>query len=338
MATTVVALYDDVADAQDAVKELVESGFPREEISLMVRDARGETRGDIRLAQEGAEVTPPEQERAEQMDENVHDTTEGAGIGAVLGGLTGLVIGIGAMAIPGIGPVLAAGPLIAALTGAGLGAAAGGMIGALTSAGIPEQQANEYAEGIRRGGTLVTVRTTDDTAEEAADILEKYNPIDIDERVSQWRSEGWTGFRTDQRGQPERDAQGNLIVPVSASRPQVGDDPAHYGEREVPEYIDETIPVQDTEEPPSDFQRIEPTFKNHFAQNFPGTGFGYSAYREAYRFGFDQARNARFQVLQWIDAEPILSEAWTDQHQDQDWHDIQRAVKQGWMVAREEAV
>jgi hypothetical protein len=114
----------------------------------------------------------------------------GAGIGAVVGGLGGLLVGLGALAIPGIGPVLAAGPLAAALgalAGAGIGAAAGGLIGAMVDMGIPEDQAELYSEGVRRGATLVIVRASDERAEDAVRIMNQFNPIDINRRSEEWR-------------------------------------------------------------------------------------------------------------------------------------------------------
>ncbi|HEX9018951.1 MAG TPA: hypothetical protein VF806_07175, partial [Anaerolineaceae bacterium] len=124
----------------------------------------------------------------------------GAGIGAVLGGLGGLLVGLGALAIPGIGPVLAAGPIITTLAGAGVGAVTGGIIGALAELGIPEEHANLYAEGIRRGGTLVAVRASDETADRARMLMNRFNPVDIENRSQNWRKEQWQGF--DQQGQP----------------------------------------------------------------------------------------------------------------------------------------
>ncbi|MEP7190838.1 MAG: general stress protein, partial [Roseiflexaceae bacterium] len=149
MAKTVVGLFDTAAEAQSVVQELVNSGFQHNDISLVANDAKGEY----------ANYHP--------SDTAGSSTAEGAGAGAVgggvLGGVLGLLVGVGALAIPGIGPVLAAGPLAAALgaagastlVGAGIGAAAGGIIGALVGAGIPEEDAGFYAEGVRRGGTLV---------------------------------------------------------------------------------------------------------------------------------------------------------------------------------------
>ena len=83
-------------------------------------------------------------------------------------------------------------PIATALAGAGIGAAAGGLIGGLTEAGVPEHHAEYYAEGVRRGGVLVTVRTTDALAERAADILDIAGATDVDERAAEWRSSGWT--------------------------------------------------------------------------------------------------------------------------------------------------
>ena len=97
------------------------------------------------------------------------------------------------MAIPGLGPVVAAGWLVATLTGAGIGAAAGGLGGSLTGAGVSERDAHAYAEGVRRGGSLLTVRTDEGHAATAAHILEEHGAVDLDERADGWEREGWTG-------------------------------------------------------------------------------------------------------------------------------------------------
>ncbi len=97
------------------------------------------------------------------------------------------------LAIPGLGPVVAAGWLVAGLTGAGIGAAAGGLAGGLTGAGLSESEAAAYAEGVRRGGTLVTVRSDEGRAAQVLSILNAAGSIDLDQRAEGWRSEGWTG-------------------------------------------------------------------------------------------------------------------------------------------------
>jgi hypothetical protein len=111
----------------------------------------------------------------------------------LLGGGAGLLAGLGMLAIPGLGPVVAAGWLASTLVGAGAGAATGGLVGSLAGAGVSESDAHAYAEGIRRGGTLVTARVDDQHFERALDILDDEGTVDMDEREKSWRSEGWTG-------------------------------------------------------------------------------------------------------------------------------------------------
>jgi len=180
MAKQVVGLFDNMSDAHQAVQELTNAGFTADDISIVANNANGDyDTTDGSEAAEGAGA--------------------GATGGAVAGGLLGLFVGLGALAIPGIGPVVAAGTLATALgstaLGAGIGAAAGGLVGGLVGAGIPEDDANIYAEGVRRGGALVTVQAADDTtADRAADILDRYNVVDIDERGTSYRNSGWNGF------------------------------------------------------------------------------------------------------------------------------------------------
>jgi len=126
------------------------------------------------------------------------DVVADAGIGAAIGGVGGLLLSAaGALTIPVIGPILAAGPIAAALTGAGIGAAAGGLIGALTESGIPEEDARYYAEGVRRGDVLVTVKAERGRADVVSDILDRHNAVDVDDRVQNWKDRGWTGYSND---------------------------------------------------------------------------------------------------------------------------------------------
>jgi hypothetical protein len=179
---TVVALFDDFEHARMAVQELHDAGFGGDSINMVARDANGDyTRHLGGTMSEGAQET---------VEDAAGGAATGAGVGAVLGGLGGLLVGLGALAIPGIGPVLAAGPLAAALTGAGIGAAAGGLVGALSEMGVPETESHNFAEGIRRGGTLITVQTEDERASEAADILNRHHPVNVSRRSEFWRQSG----------------------------------------------------------------------------------------------------------------------------------------------------
>jgi uncharacterized protein (TIGR02271 family) len=121
-------------------------------------------------------------------------------VGTLAGGGAGLLAGLGMLAIPGLGPVVAAGWLVSTLVGAGAGAAVGGLAGSLVGAGVDEGDANAYAEGVRRGGALVTVRTTESMVERIVDILDDDGTVDLEDRQSSWRSEGWAGTTTEAPG------------------------------------------------------------------------------------------------------------------------------------------
>ena len=154
MAKTVVGLMQSSGEAESVARKVMEScGCDRADIGFITRGKQGavEQRGDDR----------------------VQGAVQGAGAGAALGGALGLVAGAASLAIPGFGPVLAAGPIASALTGAGLGGAAGGLIGALTNAGVPEGDARYFEEGLKRGGTLLTVHAkTDEMARCAATVMQ----------------------------------------------------------------------------------------------------------------------------------------------------------------------
>jgi len=184
---TIVGLFDNFSDAQSVVSELERIGIDRNNISLVANKDRAgvSTTGDSGGGSDAGDVAG------------------GAVTGAAVGGVAGLVAGLAMLAIPGVGPVLAMGPIGTALAGAGVGAAAGGLIGALTTAGVPEEEAGYYVEGVRRGGTLVTVSARDEQADQAMDIMNRYNPVDIEERSQQWRSSGWTGSDMKRNDQTE---------------------------------------------------------------------------------------------------------------------------------------
>jgi uncharacterized membrane protein len=146
MAKTVIGLFDNRAEAQSVVQELLSENFRREDISVMSKKIEGQERETVEYVEEDG-------------DEQIKDMAKGAGTGAAIGGLAGLLLSLTALAVPGIGPVLAAGPLAAVIAGAGIGATAGGLISGLTRLGVPEEDANYYAEGVRRGGTLIRARS-----------------------------------------------------------------------------------------------------------------------------------------------------------------------------------
>src|SRR5258705_4498171 len=166
MAKTVIGILENPGEAQQAVDELLESGFQRRDIGVMSSD----------LLREAATAAT------------------GAAKGMAFGALAGMLLGAVTMAIPGFGPLLVAGPGLALLGGTTLGALAGGIVGALKARGMPEEQANFYAEGVRRGGTLITVNAvTDDLAQRAVEILKRHGAVDVEQRIADWKRPGWGG-------------------------------------------------------------------------------------------------------------------------------------------------
>ncbi|MCJ2059888.1 hypothetical protein MKL09_25570 [Methylobacterium sp. J-048] len=183
---TITALYDRYEDASTAVGKLEAGGIPHGDISLVSNNEGDRHAG--RTATDGIHVSADTKEKAKD------GTGTGATLGTVVGGAAGLLAGLGLIAIPGVGPVVAAGWLVATLTGAGIGAAAGGLGGALTGAGVSETDAHAYGEGVRRGGTLVTVRVDDARTTMVPmimDVLEEHGSVDLDQKTSAWRADGW---------------------------------------------------------------------------------------------------------------------------------------------------
>lgn len=174
---TVTGLFDTYDEASNAVTQLEAAGIPSDDISIVSHGRRTGTEADSNAA-EGAGT--------------------GAGLGAVAGGTGGLLAGLGLLAIPGVGPVVAAGWLAATAAGAAAGAvvggAAGGIIGAMTDSGVPEEDAHVYAEGLRRGGTMVIAKVDEAQASHAEAILQSANRVDLDRRRSAYAQEGWSRF------------------------------------------------------------------------------------------------------------------------------------------------
>ncbi|CAN5651508.1 hypothetical protein BH10CHL1_BH10CHL1_26620 [soil metagenome] len=176
---TLVGLYHDVATANQVVQALVNAGITRDDISMVVNDREGQYTA-------GAQA---DDLNNAQTSEVGTATAGGAVTGAVIGGVGGALLSLSALAIPGIGPVVAAGPLIVGLIGAGAGAAVGGLLGALTEAGVPEEEAGFYIAGVNRGGTLVSAAVDDQEVNQIVEIMQRHDPIDVHEQVETWRND-----------------------------------------------------------------------------------------------------------------------------------------------------
>jgi hypothetical protein len=179
MTRTLTGLFDNYEDAEGTVRDLEQAGISHEQISIV---ANGSVAGE--RVKEGNEAGP--------------GAGAGAAVGAVVGGVGGVLAGLGMLAIPGVGPVVAAGWLVAtavgAVGGAAVGGAGGGLIGAMVGNGVPEQDAHVYAEGVRRGGTLVTVKVEEAMVPTAEAILQKHREVDPRSRGQAYRAGGWNRF------------------------------------------------------------------------------------------------------------------------------------------------
>ncbi|MBN8840376.1 MAG: hypothetical protein J0I25_09255 [Sphingomonadales bacterium] len=179
MSKTVSALFDHYSEAEAAVDDLEQIGIHRDEISVVASNAHGQHH---------------------KVKEAGDHTGLGAGAtaGAAIGGAGGLLAGLGLLAIPGLGPVVAAGWLAATAVGVGVGAAAGaatgGIVDALKNAGHGDEEANFYAEGIRRGGTLVSAKVPADRIADAEVVLRRHKAVDRQVRSDLYRRGGWSRF------------------------------------------------------------------------------------------------------------------------------------------------
>ena len=161
--TSAFGIFKTRTNAENCVTTLIAAGFRNQDISILAPDANTTNE----LATEKNTKAP-------------EGATTGATTGGVIGASLGLLAGIGAIAIPGVGPFIAAGPIMGALAGLGVGAAAGGLVGALVGMGIPEYEAKRYEGYVRDGGILVSVHGDDtEWVSKAKDILEKSGATDI---------------------------------------------------------------------------------------------------------------------------------------------------------------
>jgi hypothetical protein len=182
MTVTISRLYDKYADAQRAVQGLEAAGVPHSDISIVANNSDNWFSSSKKVDRDG-----------DGVDDRAEGAGKGAGIGAGLGGAAGLLAGLGLLAIPGLGPVVAAGWLASTAVGAAAGAATGGIVGALTEAGVSKEEAPLYAEGVRRGGTLVSARVADSDRARFDSILNQ-SSVSLRDRSAAWQKSGWKSF------------------------------------------------------------------------------------------------------------------------------------------------
>jgi len=187
MTKTITRVYDDYESADETVRELLGAGLGASHIGIVASNADGWHRPGA------GSVSPIHDKDRDGKDDRAEGAATGGGVGAILGGAAGAAAGLGMIAIPGIGPVVAAGWLAALAAGAVGGGVAGGLIGALVESGTSKENAELYAEALRRGGAIVTAKVSDDDFARYSAIMD-HRAYDVSDRATAWRDEGWRGY------------------------------------------------------------------------------------------------------------------------------------------------
>lgn len=298
MAKGVVALYDNWTDAEAAVQDLLDNGFDRNQINIVTRHnveevaQRGKTR-------ESALLSPA-----------VGGMVAGGVAGGILAGLAGI-------ALPGIGTVLVGGPLFAAFFGANAGAVIGGLVAPFADWGLRDNDVTFYEEGIKRGGTLIAVKTEGGASDLATSIINRHNPVNLQSRVEQWRKEGW--------GEPkQQDREGNAVIGKEGSPADVawqlgGEDSALRAGK---------LPGM------KPFEAHMDEFRQHFQSHYADQGGKFEDYLTAYRYGYDLANDERYADKDWSAVEPDLRQYW-ETFQPGAWQRLSEAVHFAREKARE---
>jgi hypothetical protein len=187
MTKTLTRVFSDYASADAAVQQLKAAGLGDSHIGIVASNADGWHKPG------SGDVDPKHDKDRDGKDDRSEGAATGGGIGAVAGGAAGVAAGLGMLAIPGIGPVVAMGWLASLAAGAVAGGAAGGIIGALVESGTSKENAELYAEALRRGGAIVTAKVPNDEEGKYVAILD-LSAIDMTTRQTAYRSQGWSGY------------------------------------------------------------------------------------------------------------------------------------------------
>jgi hypothetical protein len=291
---TVVAIFDERADAKQAVQALLDEGFQRESISLLTRRledddiSTSEPKEPIVTGEKALHSSPPREHAAAKT---------GVATGSLIGGMGGLLLGLGALAVPGVGMAVVAGPLAATLLGAGIGAVVGGLVGALVDLGVPEEEAHIFSEAVRRGSTLVAVTTDEQKLQNTLTTLRRFEPVDIERRAAGWRSEGWIRF------DHTRPPLSENVVGKSSPALSQGDG------LEVAERRDDWM--------------------HHFITLSAGEGH-FKDFVPAYQFGHGKASEESYRDRSWDDVKNQVKADWARRHSEATWPRFEPAIQHGF--------
>jgi hypothetical protein len=278
-----VGVFHNPEDARDAIEKLKDKGFGQQDISLLM----------------------PDRAQAQEMaTETGTKVGEGAATGLVAGGLlggaAGWLVGIGALAIPGFGPFIAAGVLGAALTGAAIGAGVGAIAGALVGMGIPEDEAKYYESEVKSGRTLVTVKAGSRYGE-AEDILHDHGAYDVEHRQ--------------------------------------GVKPSTLTSSTMPSTYDTTPVTPSTMDRPSSttWETDMPRYRSRWESAFGSGGGRWEDDESAYRYGYDMRSQPEYTGRSWTDVEPTFRRDWESRYPNEPWDRVRMFIRDVWEDIREPA-
>jgi hypothetical protein len=289
--TAAFGIYRDRTSAEGAVAVLRERGFRMEDISLLLPQNMGSK--DLGT------------EKATKAPEGV---AVGAGAGAAIGGTLGMLAAIGAIAIPGLGPLIAAGPIVAALAGAGAGGAVGGVTGALVGMGIPEYEAKRYEGRVAKGGVLLSVHC--DNSEwtgRAKDILEQTGAEDVSS----------TGEKSADYAKSDRP------MPRSATG-----DPSSRTEASS-STSDDTFTDVPRSSMRQEAESYETEWRRHYDTNMASSGLTYAECAPAYEFGQRAANQDMYRGRSFNEVEPDLRREYERSYPGT-WDRVKNSVRYAW--------
>jgi len=287
--TVVLGIYQSRAQLERGVEALRNAGFGSSSISALFPE--GDQSREFAVAK-GTKA--PE------------GATTGAASGAVIGGTVGWLAGIGTLAIPGLGPFIAAGPIMAALAGVGAGSAVGGVTGALIGMGIPEYEANRYEGRVKEGGLLLSVHCATSAEEDRAEaILEDTGAEEVSSKRESTADEPVRHGRQRPSGEP-------------GTR---GVDPGTPGSRLVagPAARRAAWSSEDQDDCRRDYERTHAT-----------AGAPWSSMEPAYRFGYRMADDLRYHGKSWPEVEGDLRQIYLRENPTSTWESVKDAVRYGW--------
>jgi uncharacterized protein (TIGR02271 family) len=314
--STVVGLFESRDQAQRAVEALKGAGLRAEDMSIVMQD-RGEA----------ADV-------AEDVGVG-SGAAAGAVGGGILGGLGGLLVGVGALAIPGIGPIIAAGPLAAALAGVGIGAATGGLLGALVSAGVPEEEATHYQAGLERGGILLTVQAPDGREAEVRSILGRSGMQDLSYHRSQWESDPDFRYdinrsddmttRKEDRDKAQVDAKAGGAAAGGTAGAVIGGvvgGPVGAGVGAVVGAAAGGLTGS-----AFDYNEAEPEFRSQWESSAHHDKVTWDQASPAYRYGYESYNKPEYQGRSWDEVRTDLKSHWRNKGH---FDDLEPLVRTAW--------